>query len=25
VAQKHIASFLGITPEFLSMLRKKRG
>lgn len=24
VAQKHIASFLGITPEFLSMLRKKR-
>lgn len=23
VAQKHIASFLGITPEFLSMLRKK--
>jgi CRP-like cAMP-binding protein len=25
VAQKHIASFLGITPEFLSMLSKKRG
>jgi CRP-like cAMP-binding protein len=25
VAQKHIASFLGITPEFLSMLRRKRG
>jgi CRP-like cAMP-binding protein len=25
VAQKHIASFLGITPEFLSILRKKRG
>ena len=25
VAQKHIASFLGITPEFLSMLRKKAG
>ena len=24
VAQKHIASFLGITPEFLSMLCKKR-
>lgn len=23
VAQKHIASFLGITPEFLSMLRRK--
>ena len=23
VAKKHIASFLGITPEFLSMLRKK--
>lgn len=25
VAQKHIASYLGITPEFLSMLRKKQG
>ncbi len=24
IAQKHIASFLGITPEFLSMLRKKK-
>lgn len=24
IAQKQIASFLGITPEFLSMLRKKR-
>jgi len=24
VAQKHIASYLGITPEFLSMLRKKQ-
>lgn len=23
VAQKHIASYLGITPEFLSLLRKK--
>jgi CRP-like cAMP-binding protein len=25
VAQKHITSFLGITLEFLNMLRKKRG
>ena len=24
IAQKHIAAFLGITPEFLSMLRKKK-
>ncbi|MEM6721990.1 MAG: Crp/Fnr family transcriptional regulator [Bacteroidota bacterium] len=24
ISQKHIASYLGITPEFLSMLRKKR-
>ncbi len=24
VSQKHIASYLGITPEFLSVLRKKR-
>lgn len=24
IAQKHIASFLGITPEFLSMLRKRK-
>ncbi|MEM9821920.1 MAG: Crp/Fnr family transcriptional regulator [Bacteroidota bacterium] len=24
ISQKHIASYIGITPEFLSMLRKKR-
>ncbi|UOQ69332.1 Crp/Fnr family transcriptional regulator [Hymenobacter volaticus] len=24
VAQKHIAAYLGVTPEFLSMLRKKK-
>ena len=24
IPQKHIASYLGITPEFLSLLRKKR-
>lgn len=25
IAQKHIASYLGITPEFLSMLRNQKG
>ncbi|MEO0404229.1 MAG: Crp/Fnr family transcriptional regulator, partial [Bacteroidota bacterium] len=24
ISQKHIASYLGITPEFLSMIRKKK-